>query len=88
MDVAPRQSFIAGIVLPTERTVTLGLVNVVKSLAASFGPLATGKPFSSWPTDCTRLRVQVVLTLTRFAYSMVYSFGMYCSLNQVCRAVV
>ena len=42
MDVAPRQSFIAGIVLPRERTVMLGIVNVVKSLAASFGPLLTG----------------------------------------------
>ena len=42
MDVAPRQSFVAGIVLPQERIVMLGMVNVVKSLAASFGPLATG----------------------------------------------
>ena len=42
MDVAPRQSFVAGIVLPQERTVMLGVINVVKSLAASFGPLATG----------------------------------------------
>ena len=42
MDVAPRQSFVAGIVLPEERTIMLGVVNVVKSLAASFGPLATG----------------------------------------------
>lgn len=41
-DVAPRQSFIAGIVLPEECTIMLGVVNVVKSLAASFGPLATG----------------------------------------------
>ena len=42
MDVAPSQSFVAGIVLPQERTAMLGMVNVVKSLAASFGPLATG----------------------------------------------
>jgi len=42
MDVAPRQSFVAGIVLPQERTIMLGVVNVLKSLAASFGPLATG----------------------------------------------
>ena len=41
MDVAPRQSFVAGIVLPEERTIMLGVVNVVKSLAASFGPLVT-----------------------------------------------
>lgn len=42
MDVAPRQSFVAGIVLPKERTIMLGVVNVVKSLAGSFGPLVTG----------------------------------------------
>jgi len=42
MDLAPRQSFVAGVVLPQERTIMLGVVNVVKSLAASFGPLATG----------------------------------------------
>ena len=63
MDVAPRQSFIAGIVLPIERTVMLGLVNVVKSLAASFGPLATGKPLSSW------LILKLLITLGLCTYS-------------------
>jgi len=42
MDVAPRQSFLAGIVSKSERTATLGIVNVVKSLSNSLGPLATG----------------------------------------------
>ena len=42
MDVAPRQSFVAGFVLPEERTIMLGVLNNVKSLAASFGPLVTG----------------------------------------------
>ncbi|CAL8471841.1 g11383 [Coccomyxa elongata] len=42
MDVAPRQSFLAGIVSKSERTATMGIVNVVKSLSNSLGPLATG----------------------------------------------
>lgn len=42
MDVAPRQSFVAGIVPPAERTATLGLTNIGKSIGAAFGPLVTG----------------------------------------------
>lgn len=42
MDTAPRSAFIAAIVLPEERTVTMGVVNVVKTLSQSLGPLVTG----------------------------------------------
>lgn len=42
MDVAPRSAFLAAIVLPQERTAVLGIVNVVRTLAQSFGPLITG----------------------------------------------
>jgi sugar phosphate permease len=42
MDVAPRSAFLAAILLPQERTAVLGVVNTVKTLAQSLGPLATG----------------------------------------------
>ncbi|CAH0018579.1 unnamed protein product [Clonostachys rhizophaga] len=42
MDVAPRSAFLATILQPQERTVILGLVNVVKTSAQSMGPLITG----------------------------------------------
>ncbi len=42
MDVAPRSAFLAAIVLPRERTAVMGLVNVVKTMAQSLGPLITG----------------------------------------------
>ncbi|PVH91974.1 MFS general substrate transporter [Periconia macrospinosa] len=42
MDVAPRSAFLAAIMLPQERTVIMGLVNVVKTAAQSLGPLITG----------------------------------------------
>ena len=42
MDVAPRSAFLAAIVLPSERTAIMGLVNVVKTMAQSLGPLITG----------------------------------------------
>lgn len=42
MDTAPRAAFVAAVVLPEERTVTVGLVNVVKTLCQSLGPLVTG----------------------------------------------
>ena len=42
MDQAPRQAFIAAAVLPGERTAVMGLVNVVKTLSQSGGPVATG----------------------------------------------
>ncbi|GAX78616.1 hypothetical protein CEUSTIGMA_g6055.t1 [Chlamydomonas eustigma] len=42
MDVVPRQSYVSGIVRPEERTATLGITNIVRSLGAAFGPLATG----------------------------------------------
>lgn len=42
MDTAPRSAFLAAVVLPEERTVTMGVVNVVKTLSQSLGPLVTG----------------------------------------------
>ncbi|OAQ65835.1 MFS general substrate transporter [Pochonia chlamydosporia 170] len=42
MDVAPRSAFLAAILLPSERTAVMGLVNVVKTSAQSVGPLITG----------------------------------------------
>jgi hypothetical protein len=42
MDQAPRQAFIAAAVLPSERTAVMGIVNVVKTLSQSAGPIATG----------------------------------------------
>lgn len=42
MDQAPRQAFLAAAVLPTERTAVMGVVNVVKTLSQSVGPVVTG----------------------------------------------
>lgn len=42
MDQAPRQAFLAAAVLPAERTAVMGVVNVVKTLSQSAGPLGTG----------------------------------------------
>ena len=42
MDQAPRQAFLAAAVLPNERTAVMGVVNVVKTLSQSAGPVATG----------------------------------------------
>lgn len=42
MDQAPRQAFLAAAVLPNERTAVMGVVNVVKTLSQSGGPVATG----------------------------------------------
>lgn len=42
MDVAPRTSFLAAVVLPHERTATMGTVNLVKTFSQSLGPLITG----------------------------------------------
>lgn len=42
MDQAPRQAFLAAAVLPSERTAVMGVVNVVKTLSQSGGPLLTG----------------------------------------------
>jgi hypothetical protein len=41
MDQAPRQAFLAAAVLLGERTVVMGIVNVVKTLSKSLGPVAT-----------------------------------------------
>ena len=42
MDQAPRQAFLAAAVLPAERTAVMGVVNVVKTLSQSVGPVLTG----------------------------------------------
>ena len=42
MDQAPRQAFLSAVVLPSERTAVMGVVNVVKTLSQSIGPYATG----------------------------------------------
>ena len=42
MDQAPRQAFLAAVVLPNERTAVMGIVNVVKTLSQSGGPILTG----------------------------------------------
>ncbi|EHY56935.1 hypothetical protein HRR86_001491 [Exophiala dermatitidis] len=42
MDQAPRQAFLAAAVLPSERTAVMGVVNVVKTLSQSVGPVITG----------------------------------------------
>ena len=42
MDTAPRQAFLAAAVLNEERTAIMGAVNVIKTLAQSAGPAATG----------------------------------------------
>lgn len=42
MDQAPRQAFLSAVVLPNERTAVMGVLNVVKTLSQSGGPVATG----------------------------------------------
>ena len=42
MDQAPRQAFLSMAVLPTERTAVMGVVNIVKTLSQSGGPVVTG----------------------------------------------
>ncbi|MCJ1314740.1 hypothetical protein MMC15_000052 [Xylographa vitiligo] len=42
MDVAPRSAFLADIILPNERTVVMGTINVVKTCSQSIGPSITG----------------------------------------------
>ncbi|KAJ3342556.1 hypothetical protein HDU93_001943 [Gonapodya sp. JEL0774] len=42
MDVAPRTAYVSSIVPPTARTAVLGATNIVRSVAGSLGPAATG----------------------------------------------
>lgn len=42
MDQAPRQAFLSAVVLPNERTAVMGVLNVIKTLSQSGGPVATG----------------------------------------------
>lgn len=42
MDVVPRSAFIASVVLPSERTTVMGVINLVKTSSQSLGPMVTG----------------------------------------------
>ncbi|KAK1625486.1 major facilitator superfamily domain-containing protein [Colletotrichum phormii] len=42
MDVAARAAFLAGLILPKERTTVLGLINVLKTCVSSVGPVGVG----------------------------------------------
>ena len=42
MDAAPGSAFLADVILPNERTVVIGAINVVKTCSSSIGPLITG----------------------------------------------
>jgi predicted MFS family arabinose efflux permease len=42
MDGAPRTAFLASYVPDNERTSVMGVINIVKTLAQSFGPTITG----------------------------------------------
>lgn len=42
MDQAPRSAFLSAVVLPEERTAVMGIVNTVKTMSQSSGPLITG----------------------------------------------
>ncbi|KAK3671989.1 hypothetical protein LTR78_008164 [Recurvomyces mirabilis] len=42
MDAAPRSAFLSAVVLPSERTTVMGIINVVKTLSQTLGPLLTG----------------------------------------------
>lgn len=42
MDQAPRSAFLSAVVLPNERTAVMGVVNTLKTVAQSGGPLVTG----------------------------------------------
>ena len=42
MDNAPRTAFLAAVFLSNERTVAMGVLNVVKTTSQSLGPVVTG----------------------------------------------
>ena len=42
MDNAPRTAFLAAAFLPSERTIAMGVLNVVKTTSQSLGPVVTG----------------------------------------------
>ena len=42
MDTAPRQAFLAALLVPAERTAVMGSVNVVRTISQAVGPLASG----------------------------------------------
>ena len=42
MDTAPRQAFVAAVVLEDERTAVMGIINIVRTIMISIGPSITG----------------------------------------------
>ena len=42
MDMAPRQAFVAAVVLAEERTAVMGIINIVRTIMISIGPSITG----------------------------------------------
>jgi sugar phosphate permease len=47
MDVAPRSAFVAAILLPSERTAVMGIINVVKTFTSGLAPGITGVLFEN-----------------------------------------
>jgi sugar phosphate permease len=41
-DIAPRSAFLSAVVLPHERTVTIGIVNIARTTSQAFGPVVAG----------------------------------------------
>jgi len=67
MDVGPRSAFLAAVILPTERTAVMGIINVVKTASQSMGPFVTG-------TLITR-KLFWVAFLTAGSLKVVYDLG-------------
>jgi len=42
MDTAPRTAFVTTVIPSKERTAVMGLINVIKTMTQSLGPLVTG----------------------------------------------
>ena len=42
MDTAPRQAFVAAVILEDERTAVMGIINIVRTIMISIGPYVTG----------------------------------------------
>lgn len=42
MDTAPRTAFMTTVILPKERTAVMGMINVMKTMSQSVGPIVTG----------------------------------------------
>lgn len=42
MDLAPRSAFLAQIIEPEKRTAVIGVINIIRTIATSLGPIVTG----------------------------------------------